>query len=270
MSRAFRLSMLVAAAFILPASAATAPAPLAAPAQDELDAPPPPLPEGAEALPHPVRDLQAGVATYTVTSTGGPGSGIPPFTMVRTIGEKDGAWSITNDSRVPAFETSGIKIPGMTITDVTILEKKSLVLRKHSSEISNAPLPQEEIEFKGGTVSGTTNYGGKPKTVNIDLGGALFGGQTECLACLPLAEGFATSYRSFVAFNQKTTRITFRVVGTETLTVGGVPRKAWKAEMTPDEMNSWHNTVWIAQDAPLMLKMVTNTAGTQMTMDLVP
>jgi len=56
-----------------------------------------------------------------------------------------------------------------------------------------------DIDFKDNKAGGSMSMNGQAKPIAVDLGGAVFGdgaGSFDVLATLPLAEGYATSFRN--------------------------------------------------------------------------
>ena len=79
--------------------------------------------------------------------------------------------------------------------------------------------------------------------------------RTLAIGCLPLAEGYTTSYRNFDAQKQKEKLIDLKVVGMESVTVPAGTFDAFKVELTSADGGSDKATVWIAKETRKPLKM---------------
>ena len=69
---------------------------------------------------------------------------------------------------------------------------------------------------------GTMRMNGQDKLVSAELGGPIFAsgaGGMESIACLPLAEGYTTSFRNFDVQKQKEKLMSLKVAGIESVTV---------------------------------------------------
>jgi hypothetical protein len=113
-----------------------------------------------------------------------------PLTIANEIKEENGAWTIIETAQTPQGE----------IKDTTILEKGTLVVKKR---VVNQGSMTIEFEVKDGKAVGS--FGGS-RPFSADLGGALFAdgaGLFDVVATLPLAEGYATSFRNFDLQKQK-------------------------------------------------------------------
>jgi hypothetical protein len=158
-------------------------APLATSAVDDAPAP---LPEGADPLdilPRPVLDLEKGKSFYRQTGI----ANHPGFDITKTIEEKDGAWCITTETRSPAYELNGVKLPPLVVTDVALLGKGSFTYQKHTMSTLQKSETQilEDVDYRGGKVSGFKNFQGELKPVSLDCGFAFFCGMPDCVGRLP-------------------------------------------------------------------------------------
>jgi len=124
---------------------------------------------------------------------------------------QDGAssWTATNQ----------LDTPQGTATDSATLEKGSLVLLKRS--VKQGPVVID-LDFAGNKASGTMSMNGQDRPIAVDLGGPLFAdaaGAGQVIVCLPLAEGYSTTFRNFDVQAQKVKLFQLAVAGKEQVTV---------------------------------------------------
>jgi hypothetical protein len=131
------------------------------------------------------------------------------------------------------------------------------------------------VDFDHNKASGTMSMGGgQPKPVAADLGGPLFAdaaGSDEVIGCLPLAEGYTTTYRNFDLRTQKEKLLQLKVVGTESVTVPAGTFDTFKVEVTSADGGSDHQTLWIAKDSRKPVKaavVLSEMGGATMTAEL--
>ncbi len=108
------------------------------------------------------------------------------------------------------------------------------------------------MEFAGDKATGTMTMNGTDKPISADLGGPLFAdatGTQQCLAALPLADGYTTTYRNFDMQKQKVKLMQLKVVGVESVTVPAGTFEAYKVEITSADGGSDKSTMWIAKDS---------------------
>ena len=76
---------------------------------------------------------------------------------------------------------------------------------------------------------------GQDKPIAVDLGGPLFAdaaGGDQVIACLPLAEGYTTTFRNFDVQTQKVKLMPLNVAGVEKVTVPAGTFDAFRVELT--------------------------------------
>ena len=114
---------------------------------------------------------------------------------------------------------------------------------------------------------------GQSKPIAVELNGALFAdgaGSNAVIAALPLAEGYATSFRNFDVQTQKVKVMEFKVVGSEQVTVPAGTFDAYKAEMVSTDDNA-KTTIWISKSDRRAVKIaavVPRLNGATMTFEL--
>jgi dipeptidyl aminopeptidase/acylaminoacyl peptidase len=197
----------------------------------------------AAVAPKPTMDLHSGVSNYNASIAFG-GQNIPLTAKVETK-EENGAWLVTETVVTPQGE----------IVDKSTIEKGSLVV-KHRT-VTQGPVVFD-LDFKDNKASGTMTMNGQSKPVAVDLGGPIFGdgaGDFDVLATLPLAEGYAISYRTLDLEKQKLKLKNLKVVGVETVTVPAGTFEAYKVEITSADNETEKTTVWIAKDSRQVAKV---------------
>ena len=205
------------------------------------------LPKKAEpaaaGAPKPTMDLRAGNVNYAASLNLG-GQTIPLTAKVETK-EENGDWVITRTLVTPQGD----------IVDKTTLEKGSLVV-KHRV-VTQGPV-MFDLDFKDNKASGTMTVNGQSKPVAVDLGGVLFGdgaGDFDALATLPLAEGYAVSFRNMDLEKQKLDVKNLKVVGMESVTVPAGTFSAYKVEIVSADNEADKTTIWIAKDSRQVAKV---------------
>ena len=217
-----------------------------------------PVDASAVGVPKPVADFAAGVDRYDVKlAVGGQQMALKLST---TITEENGKW----------IATETLDTPMGAMTDVSTIEKGSLLLRKRSVKQGPATI---NVEFSGNKASGTMSMNGQDKPISADLGGPLFAdasGFAHSVACLPLADGYTTTFRNFDLQKQKVKLMQLSVAGSETVTVPAGTFTAFRVEVTSAD-GSDKSTVWIAKDSRKPVKMSTvmsSMGGATMTAEL--
>src|SRR6266851_603425 len=194
-------------------------------------------------VPKPAMDLKSG--TYKYKSTLAMGGQQIPLTSSTAIQEENGAWTATETLETPMGQA----------VSTSSMEKGTLIVRKYTAK--QGPVNMN-VDFAGNKATGTMNTNGQDKPIAADLGGPVFSngpGANFALGCLPLAEGYTTSYRNFDVQKQKEKLIALKVVGVENATVPAGTFDAFKVELTSADGGSDKATVWIAKDTRRPLKM---------------
>ena len=192
-----------------------------------------------------------------------------------TVKDDGNTWTITT-----TFE-----FPQGPVTDVSTLEKGTLILRKETwTHFLHPDQPWKPVaitlNFNDDKVAGTMKYvNGPDKTVSVDLGGPLFAGPDGWVGCLPLTDGYSTTFRYFdidrFALNpqasNKIKSVELKVVGMERISVPAGTFDSYKVELTSAEGGPNKETVWIGKDSRMPVKVygVSNLYGV-ITTELVP
>lgn len=197
----------------------------------------------AVGVPKTAMDLKPG--TYKYKSNISMGGQDIPLTSSTTVQEENGAWVATENLDTPM---------GAAVTTST-LEKGTLIVKKLAAK--QGPVNMS-VEFAGNKASGTMNTNGQDKPIAAEIGGPVFSdgpASTLSLGCLPLAEGYTTSFRNFDMQKQKEKLVSLKVVGVEKVTVPAGTFDAFKLELSSADGGSDKATVWISKDSHQALKM---------------
>jgi dienelactone hydrolase len=192
---------------------------------------------GSVGLPKTVADLQPGTYKYKAMIEIG-GQQIP-LNVSTTIAEEGGAWSATD-----VLDT-----PNGSVTQVSSLEKGTLITRKLS--VKQGPV-SVDLNFAGDKAVGNMSRGGQDRPISVDLGGPLFAqgpGAKQSISCLPLAEGYTTTFRNFDVQQQKVKLMQLKVTGIEKVTVPAGTFDAFKVEITSADGGADKQTLWVARDS---------------------
>ena len=216
---------------------------------------------GAVGLPKPAVDLQLGTFKYK----GKISAGGQEFTMdtSTTVTEENGKWVATGTMQSPMGEAS----------DVTTMEKGTLVISKRTIKQGPAVI---DITFAGNKATGNMKINGQDRPISADLGGPVFADAASsdlAIAALPLADGYATTFRNFDVRKQKEKLMQLKVVGSESVTVPAGTIDAYKVEITSAEGGSDKQTLWIAKDSRKPVKttaVLGEMGGAVVTQEMLP
>jgi dipeptidyl aminopeptidase/acylaminoacyl peptidase len=211
-------------------------------------------------VPKPAVDLQPGIYKYKETINVG-GQQVT-LNLTTTIASGADGWTATDVMETPAGQA----------TDVTNLEKGSLVVRTRN--VKQGPVTID-LDFGNDKASGTMSMNGQNQPISAQLSGRLFAdgaGGPESFGCLPLVEGYSTTFRTFDVRTQKEKLMQLKVVGAESVTVPAGSFESYKVELTPAEGGPGTTTVWIAKDSRKPVKIssvMPELDGATMTAELV-
>jgi hypothetical protein len=203
---------------------------------------PPKLEVEAVGLPTPTSDFQPGTWKYKANIE--MGARKIALEETTTIKEENGAWTVTNTVDTPMGQ----------MTDSATLDMGTLILRKRS--VKQGPL-SIELAVEGNKASGSLNMNGKETPIAADLGGPLFADAAgpQCIALLPLADGYTTTFRNFDLQKQKVKLIALKVTGSESVTVPAGTFDAFKVELSSADGGSEKQTLWIAKNPRKAVKI---------------
>jgi dipeptidyl aminopeptidase/acylaminoacyl peptidase len=201
--------------------------------------------------PKPATDLQPGAYKYkAMIELGGQQV---PLTISTTIAEAGGAWTATDVMNTPNGD----------VTTTSTLEKGTLITRNLTLKSGQGSM---DLNFAGDKAAGNVNLGGQDKPVSVDLGGPLFAsaaGAKQSISCLPLAEGYTTTYRNFDPQKQTVKLMQLKVTGVEKVTVPAGTFDAYKVEITSADGGPDKETLWVTRDShkPVKETMVLPAMG---------
>jgi hypothetical protein len=210
-------------------------------------------------LPKPAVEPTAGTWKYKETDVvpEGKARGTHLSTYSITITSDVGVWTVTT---AWSFDEN-------PVMDVSTFEKGTLILRKESFlHFPHSGQPWKPVainlDFNSNKVTGTMKYVTRSdEPVGLDLGGPVFasGNPDAMIGCLPLADGFSTTFRYFqidrVPINPRASGklMQLKVVGTERVTVPAGSFDSYKVELTAAD-GSYKETAWIAKDSRIPVK----------------
>ena len=163
--------------------------------------------------------------------------------------------------------------PNGTVTEISTLEKGTLIARKLN--LKQGPVAMD-LAFGGDKATGNMSMNGQDRPVSVDLGGPLFAeaaGSKQSISCLPLAEGYSTTFRNFDAQKQKVELMQLKVSGIETVTVPAGTFESYKVEISSADGGTDKETIWVARDSHKAVKesaVLGSMGGAILTQELVP
>ena len=177
------------------------------------------------------------------------------------IKEEGGAWMATDTTTSAMGE----------IVDTAVLDKDTLTLRKRT--VKQGPVTIE-IEVADNKATGKMNMGGQDRPISVDLGGPLFAdaaGAMQAIACLPIKEGYSTTFRNLDLQKQKPKLMQLQVAGSESVTVPAGTFNAYKIEVTSADGGPDKMTVWVATESRKAVKysaVLSQMGGATLTAEL--
>jgi dienelactone hydrolase len=194
-------------------------------------------------VPKVTADLAPGKASYSGTLQIGGQS--LPLTIEHTVTEEGGDWVVTDKASLPMGE----------MTDVTVVSKGSLILKKRSTQ--QGPM-QLQLTFSKEKAEGSMSMGGSASPVSVALDGPIFADGAaglDAVAALPLAEGYKTTFRNFDTQKQKIGLKQLTVLGSEEIVVPAGTFQTWKTEVKSADGDPGALTLWVAKEARKVVKL---------------
>jgi dipeptidyl aminopeptidase/acylaminoacyl peptidase len=211
--------------------------------------------------PQPAVDLKPGIYHYDAKiELGGQQIALKASTEIH---EENGAWIVTSTMDTPM---------GQAI-DTATLEMGSLIVRKRTVNEGDTLI---ELDFAGGKARGTMTLNGTNHPVSVDLGGPLFAdsqGAQQAIGCLPLADGYTTTFRNLDLMKQKVKLMELKVAGSESVTAPAGTFDTFKVELATGDGGPDHSTIWFAKDSRKLVKMsavLSEMGGATLTAELLP
>jgi hypothetical protein len=144
------------------------------------------------------------------------------------------------------------------MSDETVIDKGTLVPRNRVVHQGPAVI---DVSYAGNKAAGKMSMNGQDRPIATDLGGTLFAdgpGAGDIIATLPLADGYATTFRNFDLMGQKVQPRALKVTGSEKVTVPAGTFDAWKVEITPgDGGTAESTTLYVDKASRRAIKSVT-------------
>ena len=162
-----------------------------------------------------------------------------------SIREEDGAWKATDTVTTPMGE----------MVDSATLDKKTLVLLARTARQGPVSV---DLAFQDNKATGKRSMSGQDHAISLDLGGPLFAdaaGAPQVIACLPLAEGYSTTFRNLDVMKEKVKLMQLKVAGAESVTVPAGTFDTFKVEITPADGGAGKVTAWIAKESRKAVKV---------------
>ncbi len=198
---------------------------------------------GAVGAPKPVADLQPGTHHFDVTiAMGGQQMKLKVTSIVAAGGA---TWNATDE----------MEMPQGTATDKAVIEKATLLEQKRN--VVQGPVTVD-LDFTGNKAAGKMSMNGQDRPIAVDLGGPLFAdaaGGNSAIGCLPLAQGYTTTFRNFDVQTQKVSLMQLSVAGVEKVTVPAGTFDAYRVEVSSADGGGDKKTIWIAKDSRQVVKV---------------
>lgn len=214
---------------------------------------------GSVGAPKPATELQPGTYNYQVKIEAGG----QQMNMKLSTAIQENAGSMV---AVDSLDT-----PQGAATDTATLEKGTLLLLKRS--VKQGPVAID-LDFSGNKASGKMTMNGQDRPIAVDLGGPIFAdaaGSDQVIACLPLAEGYTTTFRNFDVQSQKVKLLQLTVAGKEDVKVPAGTFNALRVEISSADGGADKKTLWIAGDTHKVVKVsevLASMGGAVMTSEL--
>ncbi len=214
----------------------------------------------AMASPKPAIELQAGTYKYDVKiEAGGQQMNMKLSTSIQEIPT---GWTATDS----------LDTPQGSAIDTATLEKGSLVLLKRN--VKQGPVAID-LDFAGNKAAGKMSMNGQDRPIAVDLGGPLFAdaaGADQVIACLPLSEGYSTTFRNFDVQTQKVKLLQLSVAGKEEVKVPAGTFSTLRVEISSADGGGDKKTLWVAGETHKVVKVsavLASMGGAVMTEELV-
>ncbi|HZQ17736.1 MAG TPA: alpha/beta fold hydrolase [Terriglobales bacterium] len=215
---------------------------------------------GSVGVPKVATDLQVGSYSYQVKlEVAGQQINLKSSTKIQ---DGAGAWTAIDQ----------VDTPQGTAIDTVTLDKESLILLKRS--VQQGPV-SIDLDFTGNKAAGKMSMNGQDRQIAVDLGGPIFAdaaGADQVIACLPLAEGYSTTFRNFDVQTQKVKLLQLSVAGKEQIKVPAGTFDAFRVEISSADGGADKKTIWVATDTHKVVKVsavIASMGGAVMTQELV-
>jgi len=210
-------------------------------------------------LPKTATGLLVGTRNYQVRIEAG-GQSIQ-MTIAREVREENGNWVVVNS----------IKSPMGDAREESTVEMGTLAVLGRKEQ--QGPL-SIDVTVKDNKASGSMSMGPQARPIDMTLGGPVFAdgaGADDALAALPLAAGYAATFRNLDLQRQREKLMQLKVAGIENVTVPAGTFEAWRIDLSPADGDGGSSSVWIARDSRKVLKstaVIVEMGGATQTMEL--
>ncbi|HEV2446892.1 MAG TPA: prolyl oligopeptidase family serine peptidase, partial [Candidatus Sulfopaludibacter sp.] len=216
----------------------------------------PKLDTTAANLPKVVAPLTPGTSKWSAKLL--VGEQLTDMTVTVDVKETGDGWVVSHTMAAPTGD----------VVDSATLDKQTLALRKR--DIRQGPVAIH-LEAKGDKVTGSLNMGGQEKPIDAEAGGPIFadgtGGRLS-IVCLPLAEGYSTTFRNFDLQRMKPRMMQLKVAASEKVTVPAGTFDTYRVEITSADGGSEKMTLWVAKDTRKAVKMSAGMQAATITAEL--
>lgn len=158
--------------------------------------------------------------------------------LTTTIEDAGDSWKISDN----------LTSPMGNMVDITTVDKKSLQPIKR--DVQQGPLVMK-FEYSKDEITGSITAQGKIENVKEEIHGAMFAegaGSKNILACLPLEEGYSTSFRNFDMKSKEIKVMKLKVLAKESITVNAGTFETFKLELKPANGDPGSTTIWVSAD----------------------
>jgi hypothetical protein len=197
----------------------------------------------AVSLPKPAGDLAPASYQYQVTlELGGQKMNMKVSTVITDGGA---SWTAVNTMDTPQGAAS----------DTATIAKSSLTLQKRS--LKQGPV-DIELDYAGDKATGKMSMQGQEQTIAVDLGGPVFAdaaGGDQVIATLPLAVGYAATFRNFDLQTQKVKLQQLKVAAVESVTVPAGTFQSYRVEVTSADGGADKKTLWVAKNSHKVVRI---------------
>lgn len=209
-------------------------------------------------LPRTVRDLRPGTVRYRARLVANGEEVI--VQMSSTVKKESDGWSVTDSIDGTPREN----------TDTSFLAVGTLAVRKRSVTQEAIAV---DLEFTGNKANGTLFRDGKETPILTDTGGEIFADAPSgprVIACLPLAEGYTTNFRSFDTSGMKPQLLRLRVAGSDRVTVPAGKFDTWRVEISTVGGGNSGWTLWIDKQTNIPVKSTATADSITVTKEMLP
>ena len=205
--------------------------------------------------PRPAVDLTAGHYSYRVANI--MGAQRTEGTLTIDISDGGAVWNVTQTN-----DFAGAKAIG-----TAVLERGTLAVRRFEQK---SPRASVTIEFAEHKATGTLHSAASDTQVSADISGSVFAegpGNFQSVGCLPLAKGYAITYRNVDYVRQIEELVELKVPGSESVTVPAGTFDSYIVHLIRHPAET-EQTIWIDRKSRKVSTSAPN--GATSTQELLP